>query len=74
MLCGLIKAPCYATFATLSYLQVTEARSHVTGLARADKNGAVRVRACNYINLRLVGIIELLLKIVTRTAVCGCWT
>ena len=27
-----------------------------------------RVRACNYVNLRLVGIIELLLKIVTRTA------
>ena len=27
-----------------------------------------RVRACNYVNLKLVGIIEPLLKIVTRTA------
>ena len=29
---------------------------------------AARVRACNYVNLRLVGIIELLLKIATCTA------
>ena len=29
---------------------------------------AARVRACNYVNLKPVGIIELLLKIVTCTA------
>ena len=35
-------------------------------LTRAYKNGGYRVRACNSVNLKPGGIIELLLKIVTH--------